>query len=185
MLGAWNKAVQANSTQSKGEQVVQGLKALRGENIKITTRLRKADRAVYQAQYSGVREVEARLERDWNDLQAWEQLNEAQSKLEEIRMDKLERKKMQTGATWARMGDKCTRKFFQYHKARRPKTKIKELLDGGRSLRTQDEIAEYVQTYYQQLYKFDALCEINIRARTHCLKAIPTVVTTEQNEFLT
>jgi uncharacterized protein YllA (UPF0747 family) len=86
---------------------------------------------------------------------------------------------MQTGATWARMGDKCMCEFFQYHKAIRPKTNIKEIVEGGRSIRTQEEIAAYIQSYYQKLYKFDALCEINIKAHTRCLKPILQVVTAE------
>jgi hypothetical protein len=70
MLAAWNTAVHANTLASKGEQVVHGLKALRDENGKITKRLKKARRAVYQEQFKDVRDTEACLQSDWNDLQA-------------------------------------------------------------------------------------------------------------------
>jgi hypothetical protein len=99
-------------------------------------------------------------------------------------MDKLERKKMKTGVTWARIGDKCTKEFFQYHKAIRPKTKIIELVEGGISHRTPKDISGYVQHYYKELYRFDAPCEINIRAWTACLRNVPIVVTAEQNTTL-
>jgi molybdenum-dependent DNA-binding transcriptional regulator ModE len=79
--------------------------------------------------------MESRLQVDWNDLQAWERLNEAQQKLEEFLMDKLKRRKMKVGATWAHMEDKCIKEFFQCHKQIRLKTKIKEILDGSKSLR--------------------------------------------------
>ena len=59
-------------------------------------------------------------------------------------MDKLERQKMKAGTTWARIGNKCTKEFFQYYKQIRPKTKIKEILDGGKSLRIQEDISSYI-----------------------------------------
>jgi hypothetical protein len=132
-----------------------------------------------------VREAESKLQANWNDLQAWDKINEAQQKLEEVRMDKLEGQKMKAGATWVHMGDKCTKEFFEFHKQIKPKTKIKEILDGGKSLRTLEEISSFIHQYYKQLYKKDPVCETNLQVRVNNLRNVPRVVTPVQNGELT
>jgi hypothetical protein len=71
------------------------------------------------------------------------------------------------------------------HRELRPRTTINEILDRGRSLRTQEEIAQYVQNYYKELYRKDYLCEINIAARRDYLRSVPPMVSQEQNDSLT
>jgi hypothetical protein len=66
-----------------------------------------------------------------------------------------------------------------FHKDLRPRTTINELLDGGCSLRTYEEIAQYVHNYYKELYRRDYLCEINIAARRDCLRSVPPMVSQE------
>lgn len=68
------------------------------ENIRITRAEKKAGKMTYQDQFTKVRDAEARLALDWNDLQAWDNLNIAQEKLEEVRMEKLEKQKNRAGA---------------------------------------------------------------------------------------
>lgn len=91
LIQAWDSKVQNHLEDTKAEQTVQGLKALMQENVRITRQEKKAGRAMYQSQFSEVKEAEAKLKTDWYDLDAWAQLNSAQQNLEEVRMDKLER----------------------------------------------------------------------------------------------
>jgi len=134
------------------------------ENIHIIRESRRRGRQIYQTQFVKVR-AEEMLAQDWNDLQAWEKLNQAQEKLEEVRIDKIEQKKNKMEALWTRIGDKSTREFFYFHKASHPKTISKELMEGNRTTKIQEEILEVVLTFYKQLYRFDALTEINRQAK--------------------
>lgn len=147
------------------------------ENVKISRAKKKAGREVYNAHFQEVKEGEACLACDWNDLEAWERLNLAQHDLEEVRMDRLERQKNKAGATWAWWGEKCLKEFFQCHKILRPKTAIRELQDGGRLLKTQEEISTQVFQYYKDLYRFNPLTEINAWDREICIRNIPRSVT--------
>jgi len=45
------------------------------------------------------------------------------------------------------MGDKSTREFFDFHKASRPKTVIKELMEGNRVANIQEEISNIILTF--------------------------------------
>jgi hypothetical protein len=71
-------------------------------------------------------------------------LNAAQAKLEETRMKKLDATKNATAAKWCTVGYKCSREFFEFHKEPRRKTDVMELVEGGRSLRTQADIEDYI-----------------------------------------
>lgn len=110
---AWATSIQDNSDKSKSDEVALALKALMDTNIRITRQEKKAGRAVYQSQFSEVRAAEAILAQDWHDLDASDKLNVAQQNLEEVRMDKFERQKNRSGALWARIGDKCTKKILR------------------------------------------------------------------------
>lgn len=100
-------------------------------------------------------------------------------------MDKLDRKRFAAGANWAKMGDKCTAKFFQYHKDKKAKSAIKELLDGGRSITAQQDLESYIHRYYKDLYARDPVVEANQHARNECFLSVPRVVTDRQNNQLT
>ena len=60
---------------------------------------------------------------------------------------KLEATKNATAAKWCTVGDRHSRKFFEFHKEPRQKTNVTKLVEGGRSLQTQEDIEEYIQRY--------------------------------------
>lgn len=152
-LRACAEAFAEQEGQSRSIQVAKALEALMQENVRISRQRKKIGRATYQAQFHEVREAEELIARDWNDLSAWERLNLAQEKLEEVRMEKIERKKNYAGALWAKFGDKCLKDFFDFHKVARPKTIIRELQDGPRSLKSSGEISDHVHAFYKELYR--------------------------------
>lgn len=95
--------------------------------------------------------MEAALQVDWSDLEAWDKLNAAQAALEELRMGKLEVLKNATVARWIQVGDRCSKEFFEFHKDRKIKTQISKLLQDGRSLTSEEDINSYVYSFYKQL----------------------------------
>jgi len=98
IMEAWANVEKESSMESKGEQVAKALQAMMQESTRITRQGKQACKRTYQAQFKEVREEEERLASDGNNLQAWEKLNQAQEKLEEVCMDKIERKKNHMGA---------------------------------------------------------------------------------------
>jgi len=57
-------------------------------------------------------------------------------------------------------------------------------VEEGRSLKTQEDISDYVQRFYQTLYTLDPMVEDNQGAKEACFLSVPTVVTMEQNKSL-
>ncbi len=60
-----------------------------------------------------------------DNVQAWDRLNRAHELLKKAKMDKLKFTKNAKATKWILVGDKCSREFFEIHKARRPFTMIK------------------------------------------------------------
>jgi hypothetical protein len=61
---------------------------------------------------------------------------------------------------------------------------IKELLDGGQTISDEEDIKQYVRSFYHHLYTKDPLVENNIQARLQCLNNVPTIIIEDQNMFL-
>lgn len=60
------------------------------------------------------------------------------------------------------------------------RTVISELMEGGKSLKKEEEIMEYVERYYQDLYIND-----DEEGRKYCMSSVPRVVTDKINAQLT
>ncbi len=69
-----------------------------------------------------------------DNVQAWDKLNKTRELLEKAKMDKLKSTKNAIATKWISVGDKCSRKFFEFHKVHRPFIMFKELLDGGQTI---------------------------------------------------
>ena len=96
-----------------------------------------------------------------------------------VRIDKMDKYKFSFGANWAEMDDRCIVKFFSFYKAKRIKTKIKQLVEDGKSLRSQEEIANYIQIFYKNLFTNDLIIEANQIARDECFISISIVAMQE------
>jgi hypothetical protein len=71
---------------------------------------------------------------NWDNVQVWDKLNKTRELLEKARMDKLKSTNNALATKWISVGDKCSQKFFEFHKVHRPFIMIKELLDGGQTI---------------------------------------------------
>lgn len=111
--GAWQDAMCNTDTPSKGTQIVTALEQMRRLSVTITREQKRSARSAYKDQFRALVEAESALQSDWSDLQAWDNLNTAQSALEELRLSKLEATKNKSAAQWIRVGDRCSREFFK------------------------------------------------------------------------
>jgi hypothetical protein len=80
-------------------------------------------------------------------------------------MGKLENTKNVTTTKWCRVGDRCSKESFEFHKGSHKKVNIIVLVEGGQSLYMPEEIKEYVQWYYTDLYTNDDIVENNSMTR--------------------
>ena len=168
-----------------GRRVAAALEQVKKLSDSIVTTRKRSRKEEYERQFEAIREAELAIQADWTDTGAWADLNRAQAILEGFRMEKLEASKNATAAKWVTVGDRCSKEFFEFHKAYRSKSTIKELRDGGRIINSHEEIVKYVQGYFSNLYKRDDTVDRDLEAKTRCLRSIPVLVTADENEDLT
>jgi hypothetical protein len=58
------------------------------------------------------------------------------------------------------------------------------IVEGGLSLQTQEDIEEYIQSYYVELYTNDPMVDSNDTARDQCLNSVSCIISNEMNEML-
>jgi hypothetical protein len=80
-------------------------------------------------------------------------------------MDKLESTKNSMVARYTLVGDRCSKKFFEFHKGHMPQIVINELFHGEKILIEKEIIAKDVQSFYHLLYIEDLKVESNVQAR--------------------
>lgn len=102
-------------------------------------------------------------------MAAREKLSDAQVVLHEVRQQKFQFQEIAILSKWARVGDRCTKEFFEFHEGPRHAINISKLQDGNRTLTTQAQLEAYILDFYQQLYTRDEQVEEAIAAREDCL----------------
>ena len=85
---------------------------------------------------------------------------------------------------WMRVGDRCTKEFFEFHEGSRQAITITQLQDGERILTTQAELENHILRFYEQLYTRDDQVEEAKEAREDCLQHITSPVTEAHNQEL-
>lgn len=185
LLTAWKKAMVENAGRSFQSKTIEALKAVKACSDSFTKQLKQDIRDKFQQQYEEVIEAEIDLQENWGSVEARDTLNAAQIELHIIRQMKMEMKYERILANWTRTGDRCTKEFFEYHTGFKRPSPIKELHDGDKILRTQEELQAYADNYYTNLYTRDEAVEENNEARHECFRSVPEFVTAEQNDVLT
>lgn len=89
---AWQNAMAWPEDLPKGQRVATTLEHIHKLSEFISQDNKKKSKQLYMEQFQEIEQAEATLQEDWNNLDAWEQLNSAQAKLELQRMNKLEKK---------------------------------------------------------------------------------------------
>ena len=101
--------------------------------------------------------------------------------LHEVRQQKFQFQESAILSKWARVGDRCTKEFFEHHSRTRRPTAIKQLQEGDRLLTSQSDLETHILRFYEQLYTQDEEVESNFRAREDCLRFIKPSVTEVHN----
>lgn len=116
--------------ESWNDKVVAANKAILAKSIELMQQQKQQWKTTYLAQFEDIINVEEELQRNWGSKEARDRLNDAQAKLHEVRQQKLQYKECANLSKWARVGDKCTKEFFEHYSGQRRPFTIKQLMEG-------------------------------------------------------
>lgn len=185
LLATW-KGIMADPTlTSWNQKMVAANRAIRTQSTAITKAQRQKWKDTYLAQFEGIVEAEDELQRNWGSREARNRLSDAQAALHEVRLQKFQYQESAILSKWARVGDRCTKEFFEHHAGRRKPISITQMIDGDRVLTTQSELETHILKFYEALYSRDEQVELNSAAREDCFSFLtPTVTKAHNTELL-
>jgi exonuclease III len=183
LLATW-KEVMTSDLETWNKKIVAVTQAIRNKSDELTKHQRKQWKEAYQAQFEDIIEAEEELQNNWESEEARNKLSDAQAVLHEVRQQKFQFQETTILSKWARVGDHCTKEFFEFHEGPRQAVNITYLKEGNRILTTQLELETHILAFYQQLYTRDDQVEEAIEAREDCLQYLTPSVTEEHNQEL-
>lgn len=165
-------------------KMVAANKAVLQTSAELTKLQKQKWKETYLAQFDNIISTKAELQRNWGSQDAREKLSEAQAILHAVRQQKFQCQESAILSKWARVGDRCTKEFFEHHTGHKRPTPIRQLLDGDNTIDTQAELESHITRFYETLYTRDDTVENNVEARTDCFRHLKQTVTATHNEEL-
>ena len=184
LLTCWKEVMGDASLVSWNERMVQANKAISLKSAELTKNQKKVWKETYQEQFEDIITAEAELQANWGSREARDKLSDAQTKLHEVRQQKLQFQETTTLSKWSRVGDRCTKEFFEHHSSSKKPAPITLMIDEGRHITQQRELEEHILKFYQQLYKANSQVEDNTMAREDCFTFLKSKVTPAHNAEL-
>lgn len=183
LLATWREVMNSNQ-DTWNSKMVAASKAIRAKSEELTKAQKKKWKLTYSAQFEDIIAAEEELQRNWGSAEAREKLSEAQAILHEVRQQKFQFQESAILSKWSRVGDRCTKEFFEFHEGPRRPMVITELMDGDRVIDTQKELESHILAFYSLLYTRDDQVEEDMEARADCLQYVQRKVTDEHNQEL-
>ena len=185
LLNTWKEVMADEIVGSWNLKMVQANKAIIARSEEITKTQRKKWKETYQAQFNDITEAEAELQQNWDSQEARERLSEAQVRLHEVREQKFLFQECAVLSKWARVGDRCTKEFFEHHNSIRKPAPITHMVDDEDNIiSSQNDLEEHILKFYRLLYTKDQLVEENNAAREECFHYLQPTVKNEHNQEL-
>ena len=184
LLVAWKTAMDNPTLDSWNQKVVAANHAIRLKSAELTKAQKQKWRDTYLAQFEDIINAEAELQNNWGSKEARDKLSDAQAAIHEVRQQKFQFQESAILSKWARVGDRCTKEFFEHHAGHRQPTPIKQLKDGERIISNQGELEAHILQFYKDLYTRDENVESNDGAREDCFRYLQRTVTAEHNSEL-
>lgn len=155
--------------------------AIRAKSLELTKAQKQQWKASYLAQFEDIIAAEDELQCNWGSREARNKLSDAQAILHEVRQQKFQFQESAILSKWARVGDRCTKEFFEHHTGIRRPIVINQLQDGDNTFTLQLDLEAHILDFYETLYTRDEVVETNEAARQDCLQFIHQTVTEEHN----
>lgn len=184
LLATWKGVMEDNTLATWNQKMVVANKAVRDKSVELTKAHKREWKEKYQAQFEDIITAETELQQNWSSREARDRLSDAQAVLHEVRQQKFNFQESAILSKWARVGDRCSKEFFEHHAGQRKPTPISQLKDGERDISTQQELEEHIREFYKQLYTLDEQVEANNEVREECFSLIKLTVTDEHNREL-
>lgn len=182
LLATWKGIMVDETIPNWNQKMVQANKAILAQSEEITKAQRKVWKETYQAQFKDIIEAEEELQHNWDSREARERLSDAQAVLHEVRQQKFQFQESAILSKWSRVGDRCTKEFFEHHNYHRKPTPITHMLDeADNPISAQRDLEAHIIKFYQQLYTQDTQVEENQAAREECFRYLHQSVTAEHN----
>lgn len=153
LLATW-KEVMDSDLDTWNHKLVTATQAIRLKSEELTKQQRKW-KDTYLAQFEDIIAVEEELQRNWGFTEARDKLSDAQAMLHEVRQQKFQFQESAILSKWARVGDRCTKEFFEFHEGIRQPITISHLMDGNMKLTKQANLETHILSFYEQLYTRD------------------------------
>jgi exonuclease III len=181
LLATWREAMDTETLETWNQKVVHANQAIRLKSAELTKSQKIKWKETYQAQFAEIIAAEDELQHNWGSVEARDKLSEAQIKLHEVRQQKFQFQESAILSKWSRVGDRCTKEFFEHHAGTRKPAPIIHMMDGDRPINTQAALEEHILNFYKQLYQRDDQVENNSAAREDCFQFLRPTVTEEHN----
>ena len=181
LLRTWKEVMEDDTLVTRNRRMVVANQALRIHSMELTKAQKKHWKATYLAQFEDIMAAEDELQRNWGSREARNKLSDAQAVLHEVRQQKFQCQENAIILKWARVGDRCTKEFFEHHTGIRRPISINQMQDGDHILTDQKELEAHILQFYERLYTKDEVVEQNVAAREDCFQFIRHTVTAEHN----
>lgn len=108
-----------------------------------------------------------------------------QGHLADSLQEQVARNHQPSASTWFRYSDTCLKRFFDFHCIERKRTLLKELTTEEGEITGQEDLAQYVRSFYTHLYTLEANAPGTSEAREDYWTSTQTRVSNETNMELT
>ena len=183
LLDTWKEVMNAN-LESWNHKMVKVSQAIREKSEELTKAQKQKWKDTYLSQFEDIIAAEEELQHNWESQEARDKLSDAQAVLHEVRQQKFQFQESAILSKWARVGDRCTKEFFEFHDGPRKPMAITQLKDGDTIISTQAELETHILSFYEQLYTRDDTVEADEAAREECFRTLKPTVTEEHNQEL-
>ena len=181
LLETWKNTVGDETLTTWNQKVVRANTTIREKSEELTKTHKKQWKETYLAQFEDIISIEAELHNNWGSREARDRLSTAQVKLHEVRQHKLQFQETAILSKWSRVGDRCTKGFFEHHQGARKRAPITLMMEEGKPLTSQAELEEHILKFYKHLYTADEQVENNHTAREECFQYLKVTVTEMHN----
>ena len=184
LLLTWKEVMADETLVTWNKKMVAANQAIRIKSMELTKTQKQLWKAAYLEQFDDIIAAEDELQRNWGSREARNKLSDAQAVLHEVRQQKFQFHESAILSKWSRVGDRCTKEFFEHHMGTRRPNAINQMQDGDRILTSQPDLEAHILSFYEKLYSKDEEVEGNSNAREDCLHFIQQTVTEEHNAEL-
>lgn len=181
LLNTWKEVMSDETLGNWNQKIVKANQAIIVKSEELTKAQRKQWKETYLEQFADIIQAKAELQNNWGSKEARDRLSEAQVQLHEVRQQKFKFQESAILSKWSRVGDRCTKEFFEHYNNNRKPAPIAHMMGEDGPISSQKELEEHILRFYKQLYTQDPQVENNTAAREECFQFVKCMVTAEHN----